>query len=250
MKFGLDSRTGILPVLPFWENGGARDDHENRTRARRHERIPWTGPLVSIMVLTTFSRKESLMTTRQSLAAILSLTLCFAFLPLGSVPCFGEDGKIATISLENVYKSSSRLKAAVEEVNKLRTEIAGKMATISNAARLIQSKLEKEKDTLKPEEKKKLDEELQAKRSEYETEEQNLRVKISFKQKSVQNVLKVQVPQVVEKIANQKGFTLVLWDQAIAYSKGVPDISADIAKELDQLPAPEKGPQDDPPAKQ
>lgn len=189
------------------------------------------------------------MTTDRSLTAILSLTLCLAFLPLGSVPCSAEDGKMATISLENVYKGSSRLKAAVEEVNKLRTEIAGKMATISSAAKIIQDKLEKEASNLKPDEKKKLEEDLQAKRVEYETEEQNLRVKISFKQKSVQNVLKVQVPEVVEKIAKQKGVNLVFWDQSLAYSKGVPDISADVAQELDKLPAPEKGPQDNPPAK-
>lgn len=189
------------------------------------------------------------MTTRRSLTAILSLTLCFAFLPLGSVPCFGEGGKMATISLEKVYNASSRLKVAVEEVNKLRTEIAGKMATISSAARIIQGKLEKEASKLKPDEKKKLEEDLQAKRVEYETEQQNLEVKIGFKQKSVQNVLKVQMPDVVDKIAKQKGISLVFWDQSLAYSKGIPDISAEVAQELDKLPAPEKGPQDNPPAK-
>ncbi len=189
------------------------------------------------------------MTARRSLTVILSLTLSLAFLPLGSVPCFGEAGQIATLSLEKVYNGSSRLKAAVEEVNKLRTETIGKMQTISVAAKMIKEKLEKDANKLKPEEKKKLEEDLQAKQREYESEEQNLRVKVSFKQKSVQNVLKNQVPEVVDKIAKQKGITMVFWEQSLAYTKGVPDISAEVAKELDKLPALEKGPQENQPAK-
>lgn len=189
------------------------------------------------------------MTLRRSLTAPLCLSLCLAFLLLGSAQCFGEGGKTATISIEKVYNDSLRLKAAVEEVNKIRTETAGKIAAISAAAKMIQSRLEKEKDKLKPEEKKKLEEDLDAQRREYESEQQNLGVKIGFRQKSVQNVLKSQLPEAVNKIANQKGITMVFWDTALAYSKGVTDISAEVAKELDKMPAPEKGPENNPPVK-
>ncbi len=189
------------------------------------------------------------MTIRRSLTALLCFTLFLAFFPFASVPCFGEDGKTATLNLEKIYNASSRLKAAVEEVNKLRAETAGKAAIISAAAKMIQGRLEKEAGKLKPEEKKKLEEDLQAKRREFETEQQNLSVKIGFRQKSVQNVLKSQLPEVVNKIAKQKGITMVFWEGSLAYSKGVPDISAEVAKELDKMPAPERGPDNNPPAK-
>ncbi|MDQ7783869.1 MAG: OmpH family outer membrane protein [Desulfomonilaceae bacterium] len=183
------------------------------------------------------------MTIHRFLTVILSLALCSAFFHFGAAPSFGEGGQTATISIEKIYGTSSRLKAAVEEVNKLRMESAGKMSTMAAAAKMIQDRLEKEAGTLKPEEKTKLEEDLEVKRAEFENEEQDLRVKIGFKQKSVENVLKTQLPEAVDKIAKEKGITMVFWERSLAYSRGLPDISADVAQELDKMPAPEKGPQ-------
>jgi outer membrane protein len=182
------------------------------------------------------------MKKRLLMTATLCLVASLVSLPLTATPSLGQGAKFAKVSLEKVYTSSARLKAAVDEVNKIRTETAGKLAIIQTQMKTIQGQLQKDAAKLKPEEKKKLTEELQAKVKQIETEQQNLRVKIGFKQKSVQNVLKTQLPDLVNKIGKQEGLTAIFWHGSLAYSAGIPDISAKVAKALDALPPLEQGP--------
>lgn len=183
------------------------------------------------------------------MTATICLTACIISLPLTSAPSFGQDAKFAQISVEKISKKSSRIQKAFDEVNKLRAEAQGRVTALKTAIKMIQTRLEKDAKTLKPEEKKKLEQDLQAKAEEIQNEQQNLRAKISFKQQSLQNVLSNQLSALVDKIAKQDGFTAVFWRRSLAYAAGLPDISEKVAKELDALPAVEKGPQDAPPTK-
>lgn len=60
-----------------------------------------------------------------------------------------------------------------------------------------------------------------------------------FTQRSVQNVIGLQIRAILEKISKEDGLTAVLAHQAVLYSADVADLTERVTKELDAMPAPE-----------
>lgn len=163
-------------------------------------------------------------------------------MPISPDRCEAQDLKFAQISLPEVYKHSKRLQAAVEEVNEMRTNAQSSMSLLAKEIEEIRGKLQKQKDPPNPEQEQKLKQDLQEKTEKLEAQKTDLRVKVAFKQKSVQNVLKVQIPSALEEAAKKQGLSMIFWDGALAYGPTIPDVSKDVAQAIDALPALEKGP--------
>jgi outer membrane protein len=168
--------------------------------------------------------------------------LCVTAIVLAAGTGFAQNLKIAVVDLNKVYKESVRVKNLSDEINQIRSEASPKIAALTGDLKKIDDQLSKGKDSLKPEEKDKLENDRKNKLEELQNEQQSITVKISFKQKSLQNVFRSQLNQVIEKVAKDEGLNLVLLREAVLFSQGTTDVSDKIAKALDAMPALEQEP--------
>ncbi len=169
------------------------------------------------------------------MASVFCLVLTFIVI----VPTYAADVKLAKISLEAVFNNSTRVKAATEEIKKMQADANAKLGTMRSQLMQLQERLRDEKSPLKKEEKEKVENDLKLKTEELSNEQQSLQAKLTFKERSVQNVFRTQVRSIVEKIAKEEGFAAVLSDQAMVFSS-LPDLAERVTKELDAMPAIEK----------
>jgi outer membrane protein len=167
--------------------------------------------------------------------ALISITFfCVGFL---AAPSSGAELKLAKISLPEVFKQSIRVKNVEEEVRKLQMLSETKVAPLKEAVSKIQEQFKAGKDSLKPEEKAKLESELKDKVQEMQQEQKNFETQVNFKQKSVQNVMIGQIRDIISKLAKEEGYSVVFHSQTLLYSDGITDLTARVAKDLDAMHA-------------
>jgi Skp family chaperone for outer membrane proteins len=116
------------------------------------------------------------------------------------------------------------------------------MSFLAKEIKEIKDKLQKQQSTPNSEQEQQLKRELQEKMEKLDAKRTQLRVQLTFKQKSVENVLRVQMPTVLQQIAKKQGLSMIFWERALAYGPAIPDISKDVAQAIDALPAIEEGP--------
>jgi len=167
------------------------------------------------------------------------MAVCLLFLLVCAGLAYSADAKFGKVNLEGVYSNSTRIKAALDEIRKIQTEAEAKVAALKAEADKIEEKLGTEENKLKKEDKEKLAKELESKNQAMEQEQQSARAKVIFKQRSVQNVIGLQIRGILEKISKEDGLTAVLAHQAVLYSGQIEDLTERVTKELDAMPAPE-----------
>ncbi len=167
------------------------------------------------------------------------LAVCLAVLVASACVAYSADAKFGKLNLEGVYSNSTRIKAALDEIKNIQAEAEAKMASLKTEVDKIEEKLGVEESKLKKEEKEKLTKDLELKNQAIEQEQQSARAKVIFKQRSVQNVIGLQIRSILEKIAKEDGLTAVLAQQAVLYSADVVDLTDRVTKELDAMPAAE-----------
>ncbi len=174
------------------------------------------------------------------LKVIMGSMLCIILPLIVAIPAYSADLKLAKVSLENVFNNSARVKAATEEIKKLQMEANTKLNLIKTQINQFEEKLKDEKSPLKKEERDKIESELQRKIEEMTNEQQTLQAKLTFKERSVQNVFRTQIRSAVEKIGKEEGLTAVFSEQAMMFSANLPDLTDKVLKEFDAMPALEK----------
>jgi Skp family chaperone for outer membrane proteins len=85
-------------------------------------------------------------------------------------------------------------------------------------------------------EQKKLDLELKLKREAFDQASREARVKIAFGRKAVQQALRQKISKIIANIAKKEGISVVIRDESLLYSAGIPDISDKVIAELDSAP--------------
>ncbi len=130
-------------------------------------------------------------------------------------------------------QNSSKVKAAVDEVKKIQTESTPKITALSEELTKIQDSLQKGKDSLKAEEKDKLESDFRQKLDELQREQNTARTKIAEKQKTVQDSLQGEIDKIVEGIAKQEGLTVVFMRDYLAYTNNLTDLTDKVTKALD-----------------
>jgi len=174
------------------------------------------------------------------LKVLIGSMLCFILPLIVAVPTYSADLKLAKVSLENVFNNSARVKAATEEIKKMQTESNTKLNLMRTQITQFEEKLKDEKSPLNKEEKDKIENELQRKIEEMTNEQQTLQAKLTFKERTLQNVFRTQIKLAVEKIAKEEGVTAVFAEQAMIFSGSLPDLTDKVIKEFDAMPALEK----------
>jgi outer membrane protein len=146
---------------------------------------------------------------------------------------------MAQISVPKVYNESAKVKAIVEEIKKMQNDATVKMNALGGEVSKAEQQLKEGQEKLSKEEKEKIETELKRKRDDLRSEQESAKIKINFKQKSAQNVVRSQIKEALEKIAQEEGYSVVLQSEAIAYSKDLPDLTEKVARAVDALPLPE-----------
>ena len=167
--------------------------------------------------------------------AYMGSVFCFMLSFIVAVPTYAADVKLAKISLEAVFNNSTRVKAAAEEIKKLQSEANAKLGALRTQLMQLQERLKDEKSPLKKEEKEKVENDFKLKTEEMANEQQSLQAKLTFKERSIQNVFRTQIRAIVEKIAKEEGLAAVLSEQAMVFSN-LPDLAEKVTKELDAMP--------------
>lgn len=148
-----------------------------------------------------------------------------------------DDSRFAQVSLAHVYKSSAKVQAAINEMSKMQAEANPKINALSNETKKIQESLVKGKDKLTPEETEKLEKELGDKMETLKGEQQTLRNVVAARRKTLQDAIKSEIDNIIEKIAKQDGIVAIFMKESLVYSKSLPDITDRVTKALDSLPA-------------
>ncbi len=168
---------------------------------------------------------------------LLATAVCLMLLCVFSVPSRAADFKVGKINLADVYRGSKKLKDAAQELKQMQLDAEAKMGPLKEGVAKIHEQLKAGGKTLKKEEKDKLETALKEKVQEIENQQQTLRAKLTFKQKSIQNVLVGQIRDVIKKIGEKEGLSAIFSSETLLYSAGVPDLTAQAIKELETMPA-------------
>lgn len=172
--------------------------------------------------------------------ACMCSVFCFMLSFTMAVPTHAADLKLAKVNLETVFNNSTRVKAAAEEIKKMQLDANAKLGAMRTQIMQLQERLKDEKSPLKKEEKEKAENDLKLKTEEIANEQQSLQAKLTFKERSLQNVFRTQIKSAVEKIAKEEGLTAVFSEQAMVFSGDLPDLSEKVTKAFDAMPAIEK----------
>jgi outer membrane protein len=156
---------------------------------------------------------------------------------------FAAEVKLGKMSLADVRKNSAKVKASLENLQNTQTEALAKINSLKQESEKLQEKLKSQKDSLKKEEREKLETELKDKKQELQEEQQTAKVKTTLLQKSIQNAVKGQINQAIEKIAKEEGVSAVFLSEMLLYSNGIVDLTDKVTKAIDSMPPLESGTQ-------
>jgi Skp family chaperone for outer membrane proteins len=151
---------------------------------------------------------------------------------------FAADVKFGKINYEAIQRNSQKIAAGIHEIQKMQQEAQTKIAALTKEATELETKVNEGKDALSAQEKAKLENELNEKRQELDTERQALRVKLAFKQKSLTNAISPLINEIIAKIAKEDSLAVVFRSDAVAYSADIVDITERVIKALDTAPPP------------
>ncbi len=184
----------------------------------------------------------------RSLLTIAGLTfLCVSLSALVPPVIGAADLKAATVNLKDVYTNSVYVKAAGQKFDKMRIDASARIRGISEEIKGIRTKLATGKDSLKKEEVENLQKQLQATSEKLSNEREAFRVKMGFQTKSLRNSFRIQIRQIINAKAKEKGVNLVLHGESVLYSEGMPDLTQEVTKALDASQT-SAGPKKPPPA--
>jgi Skp family chaperone for outer membrane proteins len=153
------------------------------------------------------------------------------------------EAKFGKISLAEVRKNSAKIKASLENLQKTQGDALAKIGALKQDTENLQEKLKSESASMSKEEKEKTEAELKDKSQELQTEQQGAKIKVTFQQKSIQNAIKAQINQAIEKIAKEEAISAVFLSEMLLYSQGIVDLTDKVTKAIDAMPAIDTGTQ-------
>jgi Skp family chaperone for outer membrane proteins len=162
--------------------------------------------------------------------------ICLVLLGVFSIPSHATEFKAGKISLSDVYRTSAKVKNAMQELKKMQLDAEAQTVPLKEQIGKIHEKLKSAEPPLPQEEKEKLQTQLKEKVQEIENIQQAVNAKLSFKQKSIQNSFLNQIKEVFQKLGEKNGLNAIFGSEMLLYSKDVTDLTAEAVKELEALP--------------
>jgi Skp family chaperone for outer membrane proteins len=155
-----------------------------------------------------------------------------------SGPSAAADVKFGKINYDVIQKKSAKISAGINDIQQMQQETQAKMNSLVKDMTVAQDRLSKEKDSLSPQDKEKLENLLNEKKQELESEQQALRVKLAFKRDSLTKTISTLVDEIIADIAKKEGIAVVFRSDAVKYGPDIVDISEKVVKALDEAPLP------------
>jgi outer membrane protein len=144
------------------------------------------------------------------------------------------DLKFGVVNVGNVFKKSVKIKIASEEIQKIQSEGMTKIGILGDEVKKLEEKMKSGGDKMPKEEQEKIQNEIKEKNQDMESQKQETRVRLQFKQKSIQSVINTKLNEAVEKTAKEEGMAAVFRTESVMYSEGLVDLTDKVAKALDE----------------
>lgn len=149
---------------------------------------------------------------------------------------FAGETVIAKMSLNRLNNDSKTIQLVLEDLKRKENLSRAGLRAMAEELQAAQKKASVEKANLPKDEQKKLDVELKLKREAFDQASREARVKLSFGRKSVQRALRQRIAKIIANIAKKEGISVVIREELLLYSAGIPDISDKVIAELDSAP--------------
>jgi Skp family chaperone for outer membrane proteins len=169
-------------------------------------------------------------------ATIIAIPACLILWAAWIGCSFAGETVIAKMSLTRLNKDSKTIQLVVEDLKRKENLSRAGLRAMAEELQAAQKKASAKKTDLPKEEQKKLDLELKLKREAFDQASREARVKLSFGRKSVQRALRQRISKIIANIAKKEGISVVMREESLLYSAGIPDISAKVIAELDSTP--------------
>jgi Skp family chaperone for outer membrane proteins len=168
------------------------------------------------------------------LSASFVLSLCAIMVLVFSSFCSAEELKFGRANFMDIQKNSKKALGAMEEIRKIQGEGQAKIEVMKSDMKRIGEQLQK--NDLKPDQKAKLQNDLNEKIQELQTAEQEAGVKVALKQKSLQNAMGLQIKAIIDKLAKDEGYAAIFRTDTLVYAEGLTDLTGKITEALDAAP--------------
>jgi Skp family chaperone for outer membrane proteins len=168
--------------------------------------------------------------------AVVSIPICLILCVAWIGSSFAGGTTIAKMSLNRLNQDSKTIQSVLKDFKRKENSSRAGLRAMAEELQSVQKKARNDKTDLSKDEQKKLALQLKAKREAFDQASREARLKLSFYRKSVQRTLRRRIRDIIKKIAKKEGVSVVMREESLLYSSGIPDISEKVIAELDSVP--------------
>ncbi|MFD1804022.1 molecular chaperone Skp [Mixta tenebrionis] len=160
--------------------------------------------------------------------------LCAAGLGLALAVSAGAQAadKIAVVNVSSIFQ---QLPQRANVAKQLESEFKGRATELQSQERDLQAKmqrLQRDGSTMKASERSRLEKDIMSQRETFSTKAQAFEQDNRRRQMEERNKLLSRIQDAVKKVADSKGYDVVIDANAVAYAANAKDITADVLKQV------------------
>ena len=172
------------------------------------------------------------MQIRRSILAIMA----FLTLGLGATPAFAEV-KIAVVDVQTAITNSDEAKRLIAQIQGEFKDQQDQIRKIQSDAAALLQRAQKNSDVMSDAEKRKLQNEIQSKNSDFEYLRNKLQKQVQERRNELFAPVDQEVQQAIEDLVRENDYDLVIPAQATLYVNPVYDVTNKVTEKLNQYDA-------------
>ena len=160
--------------------------------------------------------------------AVASVLLCCAL--LSSASAQAADPSIAVLNLRKVFASSEAGKNAQKEMEQKVKELQEKFKKDEDALVALQDEIEKKSSVWSEDKKQEKGIEFQKMRRDLRVKQEDAQMELKKLEEKQLGPIRTELEKVIEKLAKDKGYTIILPSEVVMYSADSVDITEEVTK--------------------
>lgn len=170
--------------------------------------------------------------TVKSLLCLVSLLAAFAVVSLKPAPAMAQE--FATINIQAILRDSAAAKSTKAQIDAKREQYQGELRKIEDKLQKEDQALAEQRSLLSPEALKEKQKEFSAKITEAQKELQEKRLRLDAAYGKALNDIQEAVLEIVEEMAAEKGYQIVMPTSQLLYAVPSLDITQTVLAQLDK----------------
>jgi outer membrane protein len=183
-----------------------------------------------IVAATTSSRKEKIMMIRKMIRAVVVVSA----LALAAPAVHAEESKVAVVNVQRIMKESKAALAAREQLKAKQQQFQEEITKTEKALKAQDQELEKQRTILSQEAFEKQVKDFRKKATDAQKDVQEKRMNLSKAFDASLSEIQVAVTSILNELAKEKGFELVIPASQLLYYGPTLEISDEVLKRLNE----------------